>query len=76
MKIPEDWTDSLQNARFVAECALLEDRASEDSATWARRERVINALVFWERDHCARAWAAEVARANRTLEMNRANPVE
>ncbi|HOP26546.1 MAG TPA: carboxylating nicotinate-nucleotide diphosphorylase [Candidatus Sabulitectum sp.] len=35
MKIPEDWTDSLQNARFVAECALLEDRASEDSATWA-----------------------------------------
>jgi len=35
VKIPEDWTDSLQNARFVAECALLEDRASEDSATWA-----------------------------------------
>lgn len=42
------------------------------SAKWARRERLIDRLFFWERHHCAVAWIDEVARARRTLELNEA----
>jgi len=36
-----------------------------------RLRRVINAVAFWQDDHCAAAWAYEVERAERTLELNR-----
>ena len=35
---------------------------------WPRGRRIINALFWWEADHCARAWEIEVYHAKRTLE--------
>lgn len=40
------------------------------NAAWARRERRINRLFFWQADHCARAWLSEVTRARKTLQRN------
>ena len=37
---------------------------------WARRERRINRLFFWQDGHCARAWLSEVTRARKTLQRN------
>ena len=34
---------------------------------WPRLRRYINALFFWEDDHCARAWEREVTDAKKTL---------
>lgn len=34
---------------------------------WARRRRFINALFFWQADHCAEEWEKEVARARYVL---------
>lgn len=47
--------------------AHIEGRTSPD---WARRERRINRLFFWDADHCADAWLAEVTRARKTLQRN------
>ncbi|WP_190305674.1 hypothetical protein [Roseicitreum antarcticum] len=43
---------------------------SQHSAGWARGRRAINALFFWQNDHCAEAWASEVNRARKVLERN------
>jgi|GEM_PF-878011 len=40
------------------------------SAGWARGRRAINALFFWQTDHCAEAWASEVNRARKVLARN------
>jgi len=37
------------------------------SAKWAKRERMINALFFFQPDHCRLAWEGEVAAALKTL---------
>lgn len=37
---------------------------------WVRRERRINAVFFWDDDHCEMAWTAEVSRARKTLARN------
>lgn len=37
---------------------------------WIRRERRINAVFFWQSDHCAKSWGSEVKRARKTLEWN------
>jgi len=37
---------------------------------WPEWAQWINRLFFWQADHCAEAWASEVANARRTLEMN------
>jgi hypothetical protein len=34
---------------------------------WARRRAFINRLFWWETDHCAEEWEAEVARARYVL---------
>lgn len=34
---------------------------------WPRLRRYINALFFWEDDHCAKAWEREVKEAKKTL---------
>lgn len=35
---------------------------------WPRAQRLINALFFWEEDHCRAAWEIEVFHAEKTLE--------
>jgi precorrin-6B methylase 2 len=47
-------------------------RAHLDKRLRALR-RIINAAFFWQDDHCALAWADEVQRAKRTLELNEAS---
>jgi hypothetical protein len=47
--------------------AHIEARTSPD---WARRERRINRVFFWQEDHCADAWLSEVSRARKTLQRN------
>lgn len=37
---------------------------------WERRMRIINKIVFWEPDHCEKAWRAEVARAQAVIAKN------
>jgi hypothetical protein len=37
---------------------------------WAAREDRIDRLIFWQDEHCARAWASEVTRARKTLQRN------
>jgi len=39
---------------------------------WPRRKRIINALFFWQADHCKWAWEREVEEARKTLERARA----
>jgi hypothetical protein len=40
----------------------------QDSVFWERFGQGINLLFFWQENHIADAWAAEVARAQYTLE--------
>ena len=40
----------------------------QDSVFWERMGQAINLLFFWQENHIADAWAAEVARAQYTLE--------
>jgi hypothetical protein len=40
----------------------------QDSAFWQRIGQGINLLFFWQENHIADAWAAEVERAQYTLE--------
>lgn len=35
--------------------------------SWNKRRKLINALFFWEDDHCRNAWLREVEEAERTL---------
>lgn len=35
---------------------------------WPRRQRFINALFFWQDNHCKRAWQREVENARKTLQ--------
>lgn len=52
----------------------LSARAFVEAATdsrWERRMKRIDALFFWESDHCYAAWLDEVDRARRTLALNR-----
>lgn len=37
------------------------------SRAWERRRRLINALFFWQTDHCKLAWEMEVERARYVL---------
>ena len=37
------------------------------SQKWARREKVINAIFFFQPNHCQLAWEGEVAAAQKTL---------
>lgn len=39
------------------------------SPEWERRRRFINALFFWQPDHCRWAWEAEVERARYVLNV-------
>lgn len=34
---------------------------------WSARRKLINALFFWEKDHCKKAWEREVEEARKTL---------
>lgn len=40
---------------------------AEECPKWARRRRFINRVFWWQADHCAEEWEAEVARANYVL---------
>lgn len=35
---------------------------------WPRRARIINAIFFWQDNHCRWAWEREVEAARKTLE--------
>lgn len=37
------------------------------SVQWEERRRFINALFFWQKDHCRWAWEIEVERARHVL---------
>jgi len=39
------------------------------SPEWARRRRFVNAIFFWQDDHCLIAWEQEVERARYVLEV-------
>lgn len=39
----------------------------ETGPGWRRARRIINAVIFWQPDHCAWAWEQEVAEARKTL---------
>jgi hypothetical protein len=43
---------------------------ARDIARWRQIERRINRVFFWQADHCATAWQAEVTRARKTLARN------
>ena len=38
---------------------------------WANRRRFINALFFWQDDHCRMAWEADYSRAMAKVKSNR-----
>ncbi|WP_439150812.1 hypothetical protein [Sulfitobacter sp.] len=40
------------------------------STHWQGVQRRINAVFFWQPDHCKRAWDSEVTRARKTLQRN------
>lgn len=42
------------------------------SEKWKKRKKFINAIFFWQDDHCKSAWLAEVNRAIKTIEKNKA----
>lgn len=44
----------------------------ETSAGWRRARRVINAMFFWQADHCGAEWLREIENAEKTL--RRAKP--
>ncbi|WP_299830651.1 hypothetical protein [uncultured Roseobacter sp.] len=47
-------------------------QAAMGDAQWAKRRDRIDRLFSWrEPDHCQKAWAQELYRANRTLDMDR-----
>lgn len=56
-------------ARDARNCAA-QGLLSCTGIDWIKRARRINAAFFWQEDHCAKAWAAEVLRAKKTLERN------
>lgn len=37
---------------------------------WHKTEKLINRIFFWQVNHCAAAWQAEVTRARKTLMRN------
>lgn len=43
----------------------------EAGAGWRRGRRIINAVFFWQADHCKWAWEQEVLQARKTLERAR-----
>ena len=43
----------------------------ETSTAWRRGKRFINAIFFWQEDHCAAEWQREVDNAIKTLERAR-----
>lgn len=51
---------------FSARCHMLAPKSVE----WNRRRRYVNALFFWQDDHCLNAHNAEVDRALNTLREN------
>lgn len=40
---------------------------------WPRRQRIINAIFFWQDNHCRWAWEREVEAARKTLERAQAS---
>jgi len=53
-------------------------RAFIESTTnpgWARRQRLINTLFFFQPDHCRWAWEIAVRNAEKTLQRNTPLPI-
>jgi hypothetical protein len=46
---------------------------SASNTRWARRQRFIDAIFFFQPDHCRWAWEIEVRNAKKTLERNKLN---
>ena len=40
----------------------------ETSQGWLRARRIINAMFFWQDDHCAAEWQREIENALKTLD--------
>ena len=50
----------------------LSARAYQDSLTsakWARRRRIIDAIFFWDRDHCRRWYHEDIERMRHALRV-------
>lgn len=45
--------------------------ASLGKPFWVRMEKIIDALFFWEENHCRRIWTGEVDRATETISKNK-----
>ena len=39
----------------------------ETNTGWLRARRIINAMFFWQPDHCAAKWQREIENAEKTL---------
>jgi hypothetical protein len=53
---------------FSARCYW---EAQGGSVEWNRRQRYVNRLFFWADGHCEKAWKAELARAEKTVAINK-----
>lgn len=63
------------NAAFLGGSTHQTTSARMHIENWPRGRRIINALFFWQADHCAWAWQKEVAEARRTLDRAGAEKV-
>lgn len=55
------------NAAFFGGSTHMTTSARAHIEPWPRRKRFINALFFWQDDHCKWAWEREVDEARKTL---------
>ena len=42
----------------------------QDHPAWRSRRQFINALFFWQSDHCKSAWESDLERAIKKIEAN------
>jgi len=56
------------NAAFLGGSTYQTTSARSHIEPWPRAKRIINALFFWQDDHCKWAWEREIAEARKTLD--------
>lgn len=59
------------NAAFFGGSTHQTTSARAHIEPWPRRKRFINAIFFWQDDHCEWAWLREVEEARKALERAR-----
>lgn len=57
----------MNSGNVSARCHM---EAGRGARGWVIREKIVNFVAFWESDHCAKASAAAITRAEKTLAYN------